>query len=207
MQLVFRIVKFDVKGIHHETFADTIRFFEAMASPANSHRLKKRPATPAQRAAPTDSCRQTRKKKRLLGGFLREEAVPKAFFVRKGGQPRRVAAASAAMPTGTRCWSWQRLYFRLHPDMAAWGGPVPAAATGGGSKHSHADGNAVLELARLYFRLHPDMAAGAGPCPQPRRVVAANTAMPMGTRCWNQHGCATGLHSIWPRARARRANL
>lgn len=28
MQLVFRIVKFDVKGIHHETFADTIRFLK-----------------------------------------------------------------------------------------------------------------------------------------------------------------------------------
>ena len=40
---------------------------------------------------------------------------------------------------------------------------MPAAATGGGSKHSHADGNAVLESARLCYRPTPDMAAGPGP--------------------------------------------
>ena len=61
----------------------------------------------------------------------------------------------------------------------------------------------MLELARLYFRLHPDMAAGAGPCPQPRRVVAANTAMPMGTRCWSWHGYTSGSILIWPQGRAR----
>ena len=83
-------------------------------------------------------------------------------------------------------------------------GPVPAAVTGGGSKHSHADGNAVLESARLCYRPAPVLTAG--PCPQPRRVEAAGTAMPTGTRCWNQHGCATGLHPIWPQGRARARN-